>query len=70
MAVNPSAMPREIEIIIGEDGTVSIDQIGWQGKACDGAVDDLIKMLGKEVKSERKQDWYKEQKVRINQRHR
>ena len=69
MAVNPSAAPKEVEIIINEDGTLTVDQLGWEGKACDGAVDDLIKLLGREVKAEHKQDWYKAQKVRINQRH-
>ena len=59
---------KEIDIIINTDGTVEIDQIGWEGKACDGAVDDIIKMLGKESKTTRKKEWNKKQKIQLNQR--
>ena len=63
------AATKEIEIIINGDGTIEVDQLGWEGKSCDGAVDDLIKLLGKEVKTNRKKEWYKRQRVRLNQRH-
>ena len=59
---------KEIDIIIDKDGNIEIDQIGWKGKSCEGAVDDLIKMLGEEVKSTRKKEWYQEKKVKIHQR--
>ena len=58
---------KELDITINEDGTISIDQIGWEGKGCDGAIDDLIKVLGKVVKTKRKQDFFKEQKIKISQ---
>jgi hypothetical protein len=59
---------KEIEIVIKTDGTLEINQEGWEGKTCDGAVDDIIKLLGKEVEVKRTKDWYKQQKVKINQR--
>lgn len=60
---------REIEIVIHPDATVTIDQIGYEGKVCSGDVSDIIKALGKEVKNTKKADYYKEQKVRIHQHH-
>lgn len=59
---------KEIEIVINTDGTIEIDQIGWKGKSCEGAVDDLIKMLGKEVKKRRKSEWHKHQQTEIHQK--
>lgn len=58
---------KEIDIVINTDGTLEIDQIGWHGKACEGAVDDIVNMLGKEVKKTRNKDWYKQQKVKLHQ---
>jgi hypothetical protein len=60
---------KEIEISIKPDGSLSIDQIGFEGKDCSGAIDALIKALGKEVKNVKKQEWYKDQRVRIHQKH-
>jgi len=59
---------KEIEITIDTDGTVTSEQIGWDGKSCHGAIDDLIKALGKKAKTNRTRDFFKEEKVRINQR--
>jgi hypothetical protein len=60
-------MAKEIEITINTDGTVEIDQIGWEGKACEGDINDLIKLIGKESKKTHKREWYKKQKVNIHQ---
>ena len=58
---------KEVEIVISPDGTITADQIGWEGSACHGAVDDLLKQLGKRTKTSRKQEFFKEQKVKIRQ---
>lgn len=58
---------KEIEIIINTDGTVEIDQIGWEGKACENGIKDLIEILGTQKKKTRKSEWYKNQKVNIHQ---
>lgn len=60
-------MNKEIEIIIGKDGKVSLDQKGWNGKDCHGDIDEIIKALGKEVKTNKKAEFYKTKKVQINQ---
>ena len=59
---------KEIEITINEDGTVTAEQIGWEGKACYGAIDELLTNLGKVVKSSKTKEYYKTQKVQINQK--
>ena len=59
---------KEIEITIKTDGTLDINQEGWEGKNCEGAIDDIIKLLGKEIKTTRNKDWFKQQKVKINQK--
>jgi hypothetical protein len=56
-----------IKILINEDGTVEFDQIGWEGKSCSGDIQDLINALGKEKKVTKKQEYYKDNKVRIQQ---
>ena len=58
---------REIEIVIDIDGTVTSEQIGWEGNTCHGAIDELIKQIGKKVDTKRNKDYFKEKKVRINQ---
>lgn len=61
-------MAKEIEISIKLDGTIDFDQLGFEGKDCHGAIDDIIKSLGDSKKVIKKQDYYKKQKIRINQR--
>ena len=50
---------KELEIVIDTDGTLSIDQIGWEGKQCDGAIDDMLKSLGKVTDKKKKADYHK-----------
>ena len=57
---------KEIDIVINKDGTITADQIGWEGKDCDRAIDDLLKSLGGKVKSTKKQEYYKKGKVKVN----
>jgi len=54
---------KELEIIINEDGTLSIDQIGWKGKHCDGAIDDMLKALGKVTNKQKKNEYHKKVKI-------
>jgi hypothetical protein len=59
---------KEIDVTIGTDGEISLDQLGFQGKDCAGAINELMKILGKEIKNVKKAEYYKKQKVKINQR--
>ena len=59
---------KEIEITIDTDGTVTSEQIGWDGKSCHGAIDDLIKALGKEKVTKKKREWYKKVKIKQQQK--
>ena len=55
---------KEVEIVINNDGTVEMDQKGWEGKSCDGAINDLVKALGKVTDKKKKKEYFK--KVKIN----
>ena len=56
-----------IKVLINDDGTVEFDQIGWTGKQCSGDIKDLISAIGKEKKVTKKQEYYKDNAVRIQQ---
>lgn len=58
---------KYLDIVINTDGTVEVDQLGWQGKNCEGAVDDLINMLGREIKKDHKKEWHKHQRTEVHQ---
>jgi len=58
---------KTIKVLINEDGTVEFDQIGWTGKQCSGEIKDLINAIGEETKNTKKQEYYKENEVRIQQ---
>ena len=49
---------KEIELTFNPDGTVEIDQIGWEGQACDGAIEDLINKLGVEKEVRKKPEHF------------
>lgn len=51
-------MSEEIKIIVNIDGTIEIDQIGWEGSSCSGKIDDLIKDLGIETLKRKKLEYY------------
>ena len=53
---------KEVEITIKQDGTIEFDQQGFEGKACDGAIDDLLKAMGKVLKNTKKKDYHKKVK--------
>lgn len=56
---------KEIELTFNPDGTVEIDQIGWEGQACDGAIKDLIEKLGIEKEVTKKPEHYVAQQQHI-----
>lgn len=56
-----------IKVLINEDGTVEFDQIGWTGKQCSGEIKDLINAIGKEIEVTKKQEFYRENEVHIQQ---
>jgi len=59
---------KTIKVLINEDGTVEFDQIGWTGKQCSGEIKDLINAIGKETKVTKKQEYYKDNEIHIQQR--
>jgi hypothetical protein len=58
---------KEVEIIFEPSGKVTIDQVGWQGKECEKAVDDLIRILGTEKEVSKKPEHAIPQKVKIRE---
>lgn len=59
---------KEVTILINDNGTVELDQAGWNGKECSGEVDDLVKALGTQKTRTKKTEYYKDQKIRVQQR--
>lgn len=57
-----------IKILINDDGTAEFDQIGWEGASCSGDIDDLINAIGEDKKVTKKQDYYKDQQVNVQNR--
>ena len=57
-----------IDISIKPDGSIDFDQINYDGKSCSGDIDELINAIGKKVSSQKKKEYFKIQKVKINQR--
>jgi hypothetical protein len=59
-------MPKEIEIIFNpKDGTVEIDQIGYQGPLCENALTELFDNLGVIRNQDKKEEYH--QRVNVNQ---
>lgn len=58
---------KTIKVLINDDGTVEFDQVGWTGKQCAGEINDLINAIGKEKEVTKKQEYYKENEVHIQQ---
>lgn len=61
-------MAKKIKFIIDEDGTISIDQIGFEGKECSGKINDIIKALGDEKKVSKKPEYFQDNEIKINQK--
>ena len=58
---------KEVEIIYNPDGTMNIDQKGWEGHGCEHAIDDLLKTLGNKKDTRRKADNFIPNKVKIKE---
>ncbi len=56
-----------VKVLINPDGTVEFDQIGWTGQKCSGEIKDLINAIGQEKEVTKKQEYYKDNEVRIQQ---
>jgi hypothetical protein len=54
-------MSKEIEIII-DKGIVTVDQIGYQGSACENALQGMFEQLG-QVRTQDKKDEYYQKRV-------
>ena len=50
---------KEIEFTVSPDGTIEIDQMGFEGKQCDDVANMLVKALGKVIKQTKKTEYYK-----------
>lgn len=60
---------KTITVLINDDGTVEFDQVGYSGKTCDNQdMQDLINAMGEEKKVTRKPEYYKNEKVQVQQR--
>lgn len=51
-------MPRTIEILFTDKGTVTIEAIGFQGKSCEEATAAYEKELGTVTKRRKKPEYY------------
>jgi hypothetical protein len=55
-----SKQRKKLKVVLDpKTGIVEIEQIGWDGGDCSGAIDDLIKAYGKEIKVKKKSGWHK-----------
>ena len=62
-------MAKELKVIVEEDGTVTIEAIGYQGPLCEAAVKELEEWLGGEtLESHRKPEWFVSRKQQVQQR--
>ena len=61
-------MSKEIEIIFEDNGTISIDQIGYKGHNCSGDVKDILNALGTAKKIIKKEEYYAKNDVNIRQK--
>ena len=60
-------MAKEIEFTIKPDGEVEVDQKGYEGKKCVNDVKEILDALGREKKTVKKKEYYRDQKVRLSQ---
>ena len=51
-------MPKQIEVTLGTDGSVSVDAQGFKGKGCDEAAKFIEDSLGGKKNYKRKSEWY------------
>jgi len=57
---------KEIEIMIDQEGMLSADLKGFEGKQCSKAIDELLKAIGKSGETKKKKEYFlKPKKVKI-----
>lgn len=56
---------KEIEIVVGLDGKIAIDAIGFQGGECVDIVNKIAQAVGEIVESDKKPEYW-EQEIEIN----
>ena len=62
-------MSKKIEIVIGTEGQVSAEALGFQGVGCAKAVDELIGGLSQQQQETKKPEFHeKETQARLTQR--
>lgn len=60
------AKDKEIEIIIDDDGNVSIEALNYHGKGCAEDVAELMKQIGaKDKKVSKKKEYYQKEKSKV-----
>ena len=60
------AEDKEIEIIIDDDGNMSIEALNYHGKGCAEDINALMKQIGaKDKKSTKKKEYYQKDKSRV-----
>lgn len=60
------AKEKEIEIIIDDDGNVSIEALNYHGKGCAEDIAELMKQIGaKDKKVNKKKEYYQKDKSRV-----
>jgi hypothetical protein len=60
---------RKIEAWIEEDGSITMDAIGFEGKGCHEALQELERKMASSRLSEKKKAEYYKQKVRVQAAH-
>jgi len=60
-------MLKEIEVVVNPDGSVSIEALGFEGKACEDATRELEKVLGQTTSEHKKREYYKPAKGFVKQ---
>jgi len=62
-------VPKDIDVTIDPDGTVSLDALGFKGKECEDITKKIAKDLGQKISGTKKPEyWQPNPKRRINQK--
>jgi len=56
---------KEIEVIIDKDGNVTVEAVGFKGKACAAATKAIEEALGKVTSSKKKPEFNQQDHVKV-----
>lgn len=56
-----------VDIRIDKAGNINVDQIGFSGSSCSGAINDLLNKLNRERETKKKNEFWKEDKVKVKE---